>query len=104
MLRVLDVSKSFQLPNRVKFQAVKSVGFHVPKGSFFTLLVQSGAPEVVYNQPNSRFVASFIGSTNILPGKVSRAPNEERIGMVDTEVGAIRCVFSVGRQNYDVLE
>ncbi len=61
-------------------------------------IVQSGAPEVVYNQPNSRFVASFIGSTNILPGKVTRAPNAERIGIVDTAVGAIRCIFSEGAQ------
>ncbi len=59
-------------------------------------IVQSGPPEVVYNQPNCRFVASFIGSANILPGKVSRAPDPERIGIVDTAVGAIRCMFSEG--------
>ena len=59
-------------------------------------IVQTAPPEVVYNQPNSRFVASFIGSTNILPGRVSRAPDAERIGLVDTAVGAIRCFFSPG--------
>jgi iron(III) transport system ATP-binding protein len=57
-------------------------------------IVQSGPPEVVYNQPNSRFVATFIGSTNLLPGTVSRPPDPQRIGVVDTALGPIRCAFS----------
>jgi iron(III) transport system ATP-binding protein len=57
-------------------------------------IIQIGSPEAVYNQPNSRFVASFIGSTNLLPGTVSRPPDPQRIGVVETALGSIRCAFS----------
>jgi putative spermidine/putrescine transport system ATP-binding protein len=30
-------------------------------------IVQSGAPEEIYNRPRTRFVADFVGSSNILP-------------------------------------
>ena len=30
-------------------------------------IVQVGAPDVVYERPNSRFVADFVGSSNVLP-------------------------------------
>jgi iron(III) transport system ATP-binding protein len=31
---------------------------------------QIGSPETIYNQPNSRFVADFVGSANMIPGRV----------------------------------
>jgi ABC-type Fe3+/spermidine/putrescine transport system ATPase subunit len=36
------------------------------------VVAQLGAPEELYNRPISRFVASFIGESNFLPGIVSR--------------------------------
>ena len=36
------------------------------------VIVQEGAPREVYLQPNSKFVANFIGSTNQLNGQVSQ--------------------------------
>ena len=53
---------------------------------------QSGTPEELYHHPASRFVAEFIGETNLLSGKVS-AVNGERVtldwqGMTLTAIGS----------------
>jgi ABC-type Fe3+/spermidine/putrescine transport system ATPase subunit len=37
------------------------------------LVEQSGAPEEVYRRPASRFVAKFLGQSNILPGEIESA-------------------------------
>ena len=36
-------------------------------------IVQSGAPEDIYNRPKTRFVADFVGSSNILPPALSES-------------------------------
>ncbi|MEM1430626.1 MAG: ABC transporter ATP-binding protein [Pseudomonadota bacterium] len=36
-------------------------------------LVQIGSPEDIYNRPFNAFVATFIGETNLLPGRVERS-------------------------------
>ena len=37
-------------------------------------IVQMGDPQTIYNQPNSRFVATFIGSTNLVAATVAGPP------------------------------
>jgi spermidine/putrescine transport system ATP-binding protein len=34
------------------------------------VVLQVGTPKAIYDNPNSRFVADFIGETNLVPGKV----------------------------------
>lgn len=46
-------------------------------------LVQVGAPEEIYHRPGNRFVADFIGETNLLPGKVVAVERES--ATVDVE-------------------
>ncbi len=49
-------------------------------------IVQVGEPEEIYEHPNSRFVADFIGTVNLFQGRVDVvAPNEMRI--TGTEAG-----------------
>ena len=48
---------------------------------------QIGTPTEIYEFPESRFVADFIGSTNMLEGRVSEA-GPDHVG-VDTDVGPI---------------
>ncbi len=55
-------------------------------------IVQEGAPRDIYRRPATRFVAEFIGSTNILPGVARGA------GIVETASGAIRCRWPDGAQ------
>jgi iron(III) transport system ATP-binding protein len=49
---------------------------------------QLGTPREIYNQPRSRFVADFIGTSNFLPGVVRDLIGDHVV--VDTPVGAIR--------------
>ncbi len=46
---------------------------------------QIGTPSEIYDQPASIFVAGFIGSANLLPGRVSRDPSAPK---VDLAIGA----------------
>jgi len=39
-------------------------------------LMQVGSPEEIYHRPENRFVADFIGETNLLPGKVVAVERE----------------------------
>src|SRR5207253_5316474 len=52
------------------------------------VIVQEGAPREVYLQPNSKFVANFIGSTNQLNGQVSKT-GDDGTGVVRTDAGEI---------------
>ena len=42
-------------------------------------LEQIGTPEEIYNQPRTRFVAAFVGHTNLLEGVVSRIVNDRHV-------------------------
>ncbi len=54
-------------------------------------IAQIGAPEHIYSRPATRFVADFIGDTNILPVTVVRADPD---GTAALEAGALR--FATG--------
>jgi iron(III) transport system ATP-binding protein len=57
-------------------------------------VIQRGTPYELYHQPNSEFVAGFLGSTNFLRGKVDTAIGSDGIGTVTTQHGPIRCSFA----------
>jgi ABC-type Fe3+/spermidine/putrescine transport system ATPase subunit len=42
-------------------------------------LEQIGTPEEIYNQPRTRFVAAFVGHTNLLEGAVSRIVSDRNV-------------------------
>jgi iron(III) transport system ATP-binding protein len=54
-------------------------------------IVQRGTPQEIYRQPNSRFVADFVGSANFLLG-TARA-TEGGLTLVETAHGLMRCIF-----------
>jgi putrescine transport system ATP-binding protein len=51
-------------------------------------IVQVGTPREIYEHPSTRFVASFVGDTNLLEGKVTRHSGE--LVTVETRDGEIR--------------
>ncbi len=53
-------------------------------------LVAVGRPEEIYSRPTERFVAEFVGLTNLLDGHV-REVAAEALGVVETRHGPIRC-------------
>jgi ABC-type Fe3+/spermidine/putrescine transport system ATPase subunit len=58
-------------------------------------IVQVGPPHEVYERPRSRFVADFIGVTNILPtadGRRWRALRPEKIALSAVRPEAAHCV------------
>ncbi len=52
-------------------------------------IIQLGSPEEIYSDPNSRFTAEFIGTTNLLHGTV--ASSDASLTVVDTPQGQLRC-------------
>ncbi|MCR6636405.1 ABC transporter ATP-binding protein [Devosia sp.] len=58
-------------------------------------VMQVGTPEEIYSKPNSRFVADFVGSSNILnPDQVSTLTGERRWGSLRSE--AVRLAPEAG--------
>jgi iron(III) transport system ATP-binding protein len=49
---------------------------------------QIGTPNEIYRRPNSKFVASFIGESNFIHGKIASVDNTSLI--VDTAIGSFR--------------
>ena len=52
-------------------------------------IVQLGSPEEIYSDPNSRFTAEFIGTSNFLEGTVTGT--DGGLAVVDTPQGQVRC-------------
>ena len=59
------------------------------------VITQEGAPRDVYLQPRSKFVANFIGSTNQLPGQVTKVRGDGTC-TVRTDEGEITCMALEG--------
>ncbi len=56
---------------------------------------QIGTPEAIYNRPKSRFVADFVGSANLIGGRLTSAPNGPGPVLFETKGGrvAIRTAY-----------
>ena len=59
-------------------------------------IVQEGSPLEIYSRPSNSFVANFIGQSNMVPGKVSAASQNDGTGTVDSPIGALHCVLGAG--------
>jgi iron(III) transport system ATP-binding protein len=60
-------------------------------------IIQSGPPMEIYQAPQERFVAHFIGLTNFLEGRALPKQNgETRLGRIETASGPLRCVLPEG--------
>lgn len=62
---------------------------------------QIGTPDEIYEKPKTRFVASFIGETNLFKGKIVKKCYDE--ATVDIAVGEIpvrTCPYSCGEEVY----
>jgi iron(III) transport system ATP-binding protein len=57
-------------------------------------IVQRGTPLDIYRNPNSEFVADFVGSTNFLRGTVRAPATIGAVGKVETAEGTFDCTFA----------
>lgn len=65
-------------------------------------ITQIGTPQEIYNYPQSRFVADFIGTTNFVPGQVISRSSQDGALRVETRVGELLC--SSHLDNADTLD
>jgi iron(III) transport system ATP-binding protein len=56
-------------------------------------ILAHGAPRELYVAPGNRFVADFVGLTNIVRGRALAAAHADGIGEVDVSFGKVRCRF-----------
>jgi iron(III) transport system ATP-binding protein len=56
-------------------------------------IVQIGTPKQVYYAPATEFVATFIGRSNILPGRLAAAAAAQAQARIDTAIGPLACSF-----------
>jgi len=60
-------------------------------------IVQSGTPLEIYQEPQQKFVANFVGLTNFLEGIVeSSAVDGNHLGVVNTAHGKLHCILPEG--------
>jgi iron(III) transport system ATP-binding protein len=57
-------------------------------------ILQLGRPGEIYDQPNSQFVADFMGATNLLSGTLRGEVHAAAVELVDTDIGPILCKFA----------
>ncbi len=58
-------------------------------------LMQLGGAEEIYERPTSEFVASFIGRSNLLSGRLQEDVGDNEFSLVESSLGAVRCWFRV---------
>ena len=56
-------------------------------------VVQLGPPMDIYKEPANLFVAGFVGTTNLLEGRVIDNETAGEQGIVETAVGKLRCAL-----------
>jgi iron(III) transport system ATP-binding protein len=77
-------------------------------------ILQVGSPQELYERPRTRFVADFVGTNNLLSGRVAESEGAELV--VETELGSLRgiaqgalrpgdrCVLAVRPENVAIAE
>jgi len=56
-------------------------------------ILSMGSPREIYAEPGNRFVADFVGLTNILRGQAASNSLPDGTGRVDVSFGKVRCRF-----------
>jgi len=62
------------------------------------VIAQQGPPEEIYERPRNRFVAGFIGRTNMVTAKILEIDAGDGVGVADTGGSTLRCVMAKGLQ------
>jgi len=66
-------------------------------------LSQVASPKEIYKTPSNEFVASFIGSTNLIKGTVEKTVSDQETGDVKTELGVLSCRLPKGTAKDDMI-
>ncbi len=89
--RQLGITTIYVTHDQVEALAMSNVVAVMHEGR----IVQLGAPREVYERPVNRFVTDFIGSTNLVPGRVV-GPAGGELYRVETACGPLVCAIPGG--------
>lgn len=64
-------------------------------------LIQTDSPMNIYRRPKNKFVASFIGASNILEGTIEAYSGPKTIGKINTTFGSFSCWLPDGVKQSD---
>ncbi|HEY5896822.1 MAG TPA: ABC transporter ATP-binding protein [Burkholderiales bacterium] len=67
-------------------------------------ILTMGAPREIYAAPTNRFVADFVGLTNILRGRVLAGARHDGTGEVEVAFGTVRCRLENGMKPGDSVD
>jgi iron(III) transport system ATP-binding protein len=84
----LGITTIYVTHDQIEALAMSSVVAVMREGVF----AQEGPPREVYEKPNSRYVAEFVGTTNFIPGHVSSHNEATGTVQVATKAGIISCL------------
>jgi len=97
--RTLRITTLYVTHDQIEALAMSNVVAVMHEGR----IMQIGTPREIYERPANRFVAEFIGSMNLIPGKIAGSV-EGGLWRVETPYGSIACVVPPdGRPATDVL-
>ena len=75
-------------------------------------MLQVGVPKELYERPRTRFVADFVGTNNLMPGRVADAPGRPRSwsrprsgaleAIAPAAPAAERCVLAIRPENVGI--
>ncbi len=87
--RTLRITTIYVTHDQVEALAMSNVVAVMHQGR----IMQIGTPRELYERPANRFVADFIGSTNLFPGTVT-GTTDGNLHRVDTPYGPIMCLLT----------
>ena len=67
-------------------------------------IIQEGTARDIYLSPRSQFIATFIGTINVLPGKVVSREKEGDVGVVQSGGVQLTCYLSRGIKDGDAVD
>jgi iron(III) transport system ATP-binding protein len=97
--RALRITTLYVTHDQVEALAMSNVVAVMHEGH----IMQIGTPREIYGRPANRFVAEFIGSMNLIPGKVKSSAGGG-LWLVETPYGSMTCAVPAnGRPANEVL-
>ncbi len=87
--RTLRITTIYVTHDQVEALAMSNIVAVMHQGR----IMQTGTPRELYERPANRFVADFVGSTNLFPGSVT-GTTDGTLHRVDTPYGPVMCLLT----------
>ncbi|MEE8471616.1 MAG: ABC transporter ATP-binding protein [Dehalococcoidia bacterium] len=92
LVRELNITSLYVTHDQVEALSMSHVIAVMDEGQ----IAQIGTPAQIYSQPSTKFVADFMGSTNLFEGKALTDAAPDTLGKVETVLGNWHCTLPEG--------